>query len=110
MKWIQLQGSDVSISCKYKEGFNLLLCGSSPFHLFLRLTHLSDAELVQAFVMSKNCNLIGHSSAYTGPIINLGKKGHDINGKNMDANQNDLLFFNVKQPHKPSRRRRGGIL
>lgn len=35
------------------------------------LTHLSDAELVQAFIMSQNCNLIGHSSTDTGPIINL---------------------------------------
>lgn len=43
---------------------------------FLRLTHLSDAELVQAFIMSKNCDLIGHSSTYTDPVINLWRHVH----------------------------------
>lgn len=71
MKWIQLQGSDVSISCKYKETFKLFLCVLSLFHSNVRLTHFSNAELVQALVMSENCDLIGHSSADTGPIINL---------------------------------------
>lgn len=42
----------------------------------LRLTHLPDAELVQAFIMSKNCNLIGHSSTYAGPVVNLWRKVH----------------------------------
>lgn len=71
MKWIQLQGSDVSISCKYEGKFKLLLCVLSLFHSNVRLTHLPNAELVQALVMSENCDLIGHSSADTGPIINL---------------------------------------
>lgn len=37
----------------------------------LMLIHLSDAELVEALIMPQDCNLIGHCSTNTEPIINL---------------------------------------
>lgn len=39
--------------------------------------------------------------------LSIWEKRHEINDKNIDADQNDR-FFNLKQPDEPSRRRRGG--
>lgn len=74
--------------------FSLVLYRSS----LLRLTHLSDAELVQAFVMSKNCNLVGHSGAYADPVINLwGKCSLASKIEDMDANQKFCVSFSTKK-------------
>lgn len=36
-----------------------------------QFVHLSDAELVEAFVMSQDCNLVRHSSTDAESIIDL---------------------------------------
>lgn len=103
-------------------GFNALSL------IFLGRTHLSDAELVQAFIMSQDCNLIGHRGADTGPIINLwrdgcnqvsSRRGFERLGENslggqVPAHLKGILSLkrqkkqNKEPTHPPSQRRRGG--